>query len=310
MYYFNEEYYWGGWKVKQGNEKQLLSNYSPNGPEAFCPDKTKNTWRYWNNNYWSLDETLSVKCIDKIYENNKKSHQRLGKNRKNPRKIAKNKMPLKKTQVQENNKPRKGHEVYEDMYLKNLTKPTNKPKLIGENSIGGKEEIIMSPEEIAMTSKEITMSPEEMPLSPEEITLSPEEITLSPEVMTMSPEEMLMSPEEMTMSSEEIINMSEEITKSHKKTGNSRKIQKNASTMRSEENTKSYKKLEKSSKTMKNARAFDRYSERGRPRKKQTIEISRFQQRQDMKNCGRVPLIQKLRLSKKKKSLMSQKFWV
>ena len=193
MYYFNEEYYWGGWKVKQGNEKQLLSNYSPNGPEAFCPDKTKNTWRYWKNDYWSLDETLSVKCIDKIYENNKKSHQRLGKNRKNPRKIAKNKMPLKKTQVQENNKPRKGHEVYEDMYLKNLTKPTNKPKLIGENSIG-KEEITMSPEEIKLSPEEIAMSPEEMPMSAEEIAMSPKEIAMSSKEMTMISEEKMLVP--------------------------------------------------------------------------------------------------------------------
>ena len=289
MYYFNEEYYWGGWKVKQGNEKQLLSNYSPNGPEAFCPDKTKNTWRYWNNNYWSLDETLSVKCIDKIYENNNKSHQKLGKNKKNPRKNAKNKRPPKRPQVQENNKSRKGHEVYEDMYLKNLTKLTNKPKLIGENSIGGKEEI--------------TMSPEEMPMSPEEITLSPEEIS-------MSPEEIAMSPEEMTMGSEEIINMSEEVTKSHKNSGKSRKIQKNASTMRSEEITKSHKKLDKSRKIMKNARALDRYSERGRQRKKQTIEISRFQQRADMRKCGKIPLKRRLRQSKNKKSSTSSKFWV
>ena len=282
MYYFNEEYYWGGWKVKQGNEKQLLSNYSPNGPEAFCPDKTKNTWRYWNNNYWSLDETLSVKCIDKIYENNNKSHQRLGKNRKNPRKNAKNKRPPKRPQVQENNKPREGHGVYEDMYLKNLTKPTNKPKLIGE--------ITMSPEEIAM-------SPEEMPMSPKEITLSSEEMT--------------MSPEEMTMISEEIINMSEEITKSHKNSGKSRKIQKNASTVRPEENTKSYKKLDKNGKIMKNARAFNRYSERGRPRKKQkTREITSFQQKADMRKCGKIPLKRRLRLSKNKKSSTSSKFWV
>ena len=49
---------------------------------------------------------------------------------------GKNKRPSKKPQVQENNKSREGHEVYDCIKFKNCNKPTNVPKLIGANSIG------------------------------------------------------------------------------------------------------------------------------------------------------------------------------
>ena len=57
---------------------------------------------------------------------------------------GKNKRPSKKSQVQENNKSREGHEVYDCIKFKNCNKPTNKPKLIGENSIGKEKESTFS----------------------------------------------------------------------------------------------------------------------------------------------------------------------
>ena len=50
----------------------------------------------------------------------------------------------KKPKVQENNKSREGHEVYDCIKFKNCNKPTDEPKLIGENSIGKEKQSTFS----------------------------------------------------------------------------------------------------------------------------------------------------------------------